>query len=307
MLARGLKENSTLNSLSLFDSELDDDGINFIMEGLAGKTNLNYLNLGLNHSTSEGNADIVELANTLPNLTHLDLSYSELDDYGAATRIKNILEDNKSLRIFNLQESVQDQAAEIIAEALFKNIHLTSLNINASPFVKLGIDQLLLRNQKIFNKMISIIKEPVKVIKEITETILAEEVIKSDATGKVIKKIAKEITECDKAINNITPPYYKFFYETPRIAFCQELGPYHPEILSNFEDSIYRMFSYLSGISKNICPLPLLAEIWTNHIVAPYLRLEDILCHRKEDTPNTSELSVLGDHSKSDIMIAFDV
>jgi hypothetical protein len=105
---------------------------------------------------------------------------------------------------------------------------------------------------------------------------------------------------------NITLPYYKFFYETPRVVFCQELGPDHPEILSKFESSIYRMFSHLSGISKNICPLPLPVEIWENHILAPYLKLEDILYHRTGAIQNTSEVPVSGDQPIS-IEIAFDI
>jgi hypothetical protein len=323
ILAESLKGNSTLNSLSLYGNELGNEGTMIIMKVLEGKTNLTYLNLGLNSQDSKVIANIVESANTLPNLTHLDLSYNDLDDPEDATRIKKILEENKSLNTLNLHGD-SEQMPAIITKSLIKNIHLTSLNfdsntlslinnihltslnINASPLVKLGTNQLLIRNQKIFNKMLSIIKEPFTVTKEITETVLTEEVIKSNAPWQVIKKITKEIIECEETINNISPPYYKFFYETPKAVFGQKLGPDHPEILSKFESAIHRMFSYLSGISKNICPLPLPVEIWEKHIVAPYLKLQDIHCHQTDASQNTSEVPVSGDQPIS-IEIAFNI
>ena len=154
-LSEALLVNTTLTDLNLSNNEIDTSGATALFEVLSRNTTLTHLNLSKNNirnplSFSEDLSDnttltnlnlsgnIIDVSDAPPpwaffvRLTHLNLSYNNIDDNGAY-RLGSFLSRNTTLTHLNLSHnSIDDGGARHLSRALSRNTALTHLNLSGN-------------------------------------------------------------------------------------------------------------------------------------------------------------------------------
>ena len=154
-LPGALLVNTTLTDLNLSNNEFDTSGATALFEVLSRNTTLTHLNLSKNNirnplSFSEDLSDnttltnlnlsgnIIDVSDAPPpwaffvRLTHLNLSYNNIDDNGAY-RLGSFLSRNTTLTHLNLSHnSIDDGGARHLSRALSRNTALTHLNLSGN-------------------------------------------------------------------------------------------------------------------------------------------------------------------------------
>ena len=154
-LSGALLVNTTLTDLNLSNNEIDTSGATALFEVLSRNTTLTHLNLSKNNirnplSFSEDLSDnttltnlnlsgnIIDVSDAPPpwaffvRLTHLNLSYNNIDDNGAY-RLGSFLSRNTTLTHLNLSHnSIDDGGARHLSRALSRNTALTHLNLSGN-------------------------------------------------------------------------------------------------------------------------------------------------------------------------------
>lgn len=137
LLADALIKNDTLHSLSLGNTQMTAVGASYIINILKIKSNITALNLSYNelgNSTIKTIADI--LATNQSSLKDLDLAATNIDEQGIRYIAEALLFNTKltklslysgSIRWLPITNRINDNAANLLLEALKKNIYLTTL------------------------------------------------------------------------------------------------------------------------------------------------------------------------------------
>ena len=171
-LSGALLVNTTLTDLNLSNNEIDTSGATALFEVLSRNTTLTHLNLSQNNirnplSFSEDLSDnttltnlnlsgnIIDVSDTPPpwaffvRLTHLNLSYNNIDDNGAY-RLGSFLSRNTTLTHLNLSHnSIDDGGARYLSRALSRNTALTHLNLSGNDIGYSGAVSLRLFQSKL--------------------------------------------------------------------------------------------------------------------------------------------------------------
>lgn len=123
----------TLQTLSIANCSIGDEGAGHIAQWLAIDFALNNLDLGGNRITSRGCAYLAQALLQNNTLASLDLRTNAVGDHGSAY-LGECLEANTSLTELNLRtNAITDTGCSYIAEALQKNVGLTMLNLLNNP------------------------------------------------------------------------------------------------------------------------------------------------------------------------------
>ena len=171
-LSGALLVNTTLTDLNLSNNEIDTSGATALFEVLSRNTTLTHLNLSRNLirnplSFSEDLSDnttltnlnlsgnIIDVSDTPPpwaffvRLTHLNLSYNNINDNGAY-RLGSFLSRNTTLTHLNLSHnSIDDGGARYLSRALSRNTALTHLNLSGNDIGYSGAVSLRLFQSKL--------------------------------------------------------------------------------------------------------------------------------------------------------------
>ena len=171
-LSGALLVNTTLTDLNLSNNEIDTSGATALFEVLSRNTTLTHLNLSKNNirnplSFSEDLSDnttltnlnlsgnIIDVSDAPPpwaffvRLTHLNLSYNNIDDNGAY-RLGSFLSRNTTLTHLNLSHnSIDDGGARHLSRALSRNTALTHLNLSGNDIGYSGAVSLRLFQSKL--------------------------------------------------------------------------------------------------------------------------------------------------------------
>ncbi len=131
-LARALKNNKTLTSLSLAFNNIGNKGAAALAFALRTNRTLTSLNLGNNSISDEGVTELAFALQTNKTLTSLNLCNNSISDEGAK-ELAFVLQTNKTLTSLNLcNNSISDKGAKYLACALSENNTLNSINLMSS-------------------------------------------------------------------------------------------------------------------------------------------------------------------------------
>lgn len=120
------------NAMTTTDCAIEDDGAEFISEGIEGSSSLISLDLTTCGFSSRGTRSLAAALERNKSLTELVVEGNRLGDEGAAA-IARALERNGSLVHLNLgAASITDSGAMQIASALEKNSSLAHLTLSGS-------------------------------------------------------------------------------------------------------------------------------------------------------------------------------
>ena len=135
--------NNTLNELTLFDKQLNDDDAKVIAAYLQCNPSLKKLSLDSNLIGDEG---AIALANALESnttLTEFHLSDNLVDDKGAGA-FADMLKKNQTLTELHLFSNlIKDKGAENIANSLISNSALKELHLNDNLIENQGAEKFL--------------------------------------------------------------------------------------------------------------------------------------------------------------------
>ena len=139
LLAKALRNNSTMDSLSLTCSAINDDGATALANVLKCNSTLKSINLAYNRISAIGATELAKALTNNSTLKSLSLANNSIGDDGA-TELANALTNNSTMESLNLQQnSVGDIGAAAFAHALECNSTLKSLNLDSNLIYDLSI------------------------------------------------------------------------------------------------------------------------------------------------------------------------
>eukprot|EP00434_Breviolum_minutum_P037107 symbB.v1.2.032890.t1/scaffold4013.1/size46388/1 len=130
-LAEGLKNNSILTKLNLYNNNIGDTGAQGLAEMLKHNSTLTDLYLGCNNIGPEGAQALAEGLKHNSTLTNLSLYFNKLGDTGAQG-FAEMLKHNSALTNLKLEGNIADTGAQALAEGLKHNSTLTHLSLNGN-------------------------------------------------------------------------------------------------------------------------------------------------------------------------------
>lgn len=163
-LAEVLTENKTITSLSLKENNIDDKGANALAESLSLNNKLVELDLSENDIGNEGTASFIKVLKSNRTLTELNLGENcDTEDEssaitGLSTEAKidliEVIKINSTIKVIMLSDSeVDNTTAVALADALQSNSTLIDLNvITNNEEADSRIFSYLDRNEKSLNK-----------------------------------------------------------------------------------------------------------------------------------------------------------
>ncbi|CAF1024628.1 unnamed protein product [Adineta steineri] len=101
-IADALRQNNTLEVLSLRNNNLDDIGVQYLTDMLKTNKSLKKLDLSGNHITSTGAMHLANMLKENEILTHLSLSKTNIADKGIQSLANVIQDNNKTLQALSL-------------------------------------------------------------------------------------------------------------------------------------------------------------------------------------------------------------
>jgi Ran GTPase-activating protein (RanGAP) involved in mRNA processing and transport len=106
ILADALKNNNTLQQLSLYDNDISDDSVYSLAKVLSIKNNkLNVLNLGNNRITNQGMKHLAQMIRTNRTLTDLYLQQNAISDEGVQILANAIENHNATIEYLSLESN----------------------------------------------------------------------------------------------------------------------------------------------------------------------------------------------------------
>ncbi|XP_015748270.1 PREDICTED: protein NLRC3-like [Acropora digitifera] len=137
-----LRVNTSLTSLDLSHSPIDDEGANSLSEALRVNTTLTSLNLCHNAIGDKGAYSLSQALRVNTSLTSLNLSHNLIGDKGANS-LSQALRGNTSLSSLNLSyNSISEKGTNSLSQALRVNTSLTSLDLCSNSIDDEGANSL---------------------------------------------------------------------------------------------------------------------------------------------------------------------
>lgn len=134
LLAKALKNNTTITTLVLYRNDITNTGALTISELLLTNKNISILDLNGNKIGAQGATHLAEALKSNKVVTALFLSENQIGDSGAAA-IGDMLTYNSSLKMLNLKRNkIKDAGLKGLTEALERNCSLIGLNISNNYF-----------------------------------------------------------------------------------------------------------------------------------------------------------------------------
>ena len=157
ILADSLKDNKTLEKLSLYDNEAGDNGIYFLAKALSiYNRNLKKLDLGKNKITDEAVKHLAQMLKVNKTLALLYLTQNEITDGGVFILADTIQNYNTTLELLHLSEnklltdlSVNPLVSMIEHNQSLKDFRICDCNLSATGKERLKMLQPLKENFKI--------------------------------------------------------------------------------------------------------------------------------------------------------------
>jgi Ran GTPase-activating protein (RanGAP) involved in mRNA processing and transport len=145
IIAEGLHDNTTLETLELSGNRISDKGIYHLTQVLAmNNSTLTKLYCGSNSITDKGAQYIAQLLRKNRTLTRLDLSFNEIGDRGVRRLSAALGESNTTLIQLNLSwnKSISESSVDSLAEMIehhraFEVIDVSHCNLSVADKVKL--------------------------------------------------------------------------------------------------------------------------------------------------------------------------
>jgi hypothetical protein len=145
IIAEGLHDNTTLETLELSGNRISDKGIYHLTQVLAmNNSTLTKLYCGSNSITDKGAQYIAQLLRKNRTLTRLDLSFNEIGDRGMRRLSAALGESNTTLIQLNLSwnKSISESSVDSLAEMIehhraFEVIDVSHCNLSVADKVKL--------------------------------------------------------------------------------------------------------------------------------------------------------------------------
>ncbi|CAF0862927.1 unnamed protein product [Adineta steineri] len=131
-LADALRQNNTLEVLSLWNNNLNDIGIRYLTDMLKINKSLKKLDLSGNHITNIGAMHLTNMLKINRILTHLSLSRTKIDDKGIQPLANDIQNNNKTLQVLSLSGNklLTDLSVNALSNMIKGNQSLTKLWID---------------------------------------------------------------------------------------------------------------------------------------------------------------------------------
>lgn len=141
-LAKGLKNCTSLTSLTLWSGKIGSFGANCIVEMLKNNSSITSLNLGFNSFADFGTRRLGELLSTNSPVKHLRLCYNSIGSKGIKALAAS-LENNAQLTDLDIEGNpIDDAGVRRLSEILKKNITLTTLKLNHNAITNVGCNYL---------------------------------------------------------------------------------------------------------------------------------------------------------------------
>lgn len=132
VLADSLKDNKTLERLSLFDNQICDNAIYFLAKILSTNNgNLKKLDLGKNKITDQGVRHLAEMLKVNKTLTLLYLTQNEITDDGVVILADTIQNYNTTIELLHLSENkrLTDSCVDSLVSMIEHNQSLKDFRI----------------------------------------------------------------------------------------------------------------------------------------------------------------------------------
>lgn len=145
ILAKALRNNTTLESLSVAANRLSDDAVATLIDPLTeSRLILTELGLGINKITDVGAEYLAEILKVNRTLISLGLNKNEIGDRGAQALLKVLTSTNRSLRMLNLSfnKSITDASVEFCVNMLNENTTMEELYLLKCDFSVAGIKKI---------------------------------------------------------------------------------------------------------------------------------------------------------------------
>eukprot|EP00871_Galdieria_phlegrea_P005067 jgi/Galph1/5561/GphlegSOOS_G4234.1 len=129
-LSEALRENTTLNMLSIFENNIGTEGAKYVSEALRENTTLTFLGIQYNNIGGEGAKYLSEVLRENTTLTRLDIGGNNIGGEGVKYLSDTLRENTTLTDLYVGGNDIGREGAKYFSEALRENTTLTHVNID---------------------------------------------------------------------------------------------------------------------------------------------------------------------------------